>query len=70
MDFLYFPEDKTEYISAFIMLVFIMIGAVAAMFIIYKKSKKEEKRFDEEFKHILNNEHDDSKSPHNDNESK
>ena len=53
MEFLYFPEDKTEYISAFISLVIIMIGAVAAMFVIYKKSKKDERQFDEEFKHLL-----------------
>ena len=49
MDFLYFPKDKTEYIPAFIMLVIFMIGAVAAMYFIYKKSKKDERYFDEKF---------------------
>ena len=49
MNFLYFPKDKTEYIPAFITLVIFMIGAVATMYFIYKKSKKEEKRFDEQF---------------------
>lgn len=46
MEFLYFPEDKTEYIPAFIMLVIFMIGAIAAMMFFYKKSKKEEKLFE------------------------
>lgn len=46
MEFLYFPEDKTEYIPAFIMLVIFMIGAIAAMMYFYKKSKKEEKLFE------------------------
>lgn len=50
MDFLYFPKDKSEYIPAFIILVIFMIGAVATMYVIYKKSKKDEKKFDEQFK--------------------
>lgn len=67
MEFLYFPEDKTEYISAFISLVIIMIGAVAAMYMIYKKSKKDEKRIDEEFKHLVKQtDVDDPKSPYKD----
>lgn len=49
MDFLYFPEDKTEYIPAFIMLVIFMIGAIATMYLFYKKSKKDEKYFDEKY---------------------
>lgn len=47
MEFLYFPEDKSEYIPAFIMLVIFMVGAIATMYMFYKKSKKEEKLFDE-----------------------
>jgi len=47
MEFLYFPKDTSEYIPAFITLVIFMIGAVATMFIIYKKSKKDERIFDE-----------------------
>lgn len=50
MEFLYFPTDKSEYIPAFITLVIFMIGAIATMFFIYKKSKKEEKYFDEKYK--------------------
>lgn len=50
MEFLYFPKDKSEYIPAFIMLVIFMVGAVATMVLIYKKSKKDEKIFDEQYK--------------------
>jgi len=49
MEFLYFPEDKSEYIPAFIMLVIFMIGAMAAMMFFYKKSKKEEKLFEDSY---------------------
>lgn len=59
MEFLYFPKDKSEYIPAFIMLVIFMIGAVATMYLIYKKSKHDEKNFDEQYeeKHdFINNE--------------
>ena len=49
MDFLYFPKDKSEYIPAFIVLVIFMIGAVAAMYLVYKKSKKDDRDFDEQF---------------------
>lgn len=48
MEFLYFPKDTSEYIPAFITLVIFMVGAVATMFLIYKKSKKDEKTFDEQ----------------------
>lgn len=50
MEFLYFPKDKSEYIPAFIMLVIFMIGAVATMYLVYQKSKKDEKLFEEEYK--------------------
>jgi len=56
MEFLYFPEDKAEYIPAFIMLVIFMIGAIAAMYLFYKKSKKDERYFNE--KYNLNEEYD------------
>ena len=47
MEFLYFPEDKSEYIPAFIMLVLIMILAIGTMYLFYKKSKKDEKMIDD-----------------------
>jgi len=59
MEFLYFPKDKSEYIPAFITLVIFMIGAVAAMYLFYKKSKKEEKHFEEKYKEELNRNRDD-----------
>lgn len=49
MEFLYFPEDKSEYIPAFITLVIFMIGAIATMYLFYRKSKKDEKYFDEKY---------------------
>lgn len=49
MEFLYFPEDKTEYIPSFILLVIFMIGAIGAMVFFYKKSKKEEKYFNDKY---------------------
>lgn len=49
MEFLYFPEDKSEYIPAFITLVIFMVGALATMYLFYKKSKKDEKFFDEKY---------------------
>lgn len=49
MDFLYFPEDKTEYIPAVITLFIFMVGAGYVTFLFYRKSKKEEKRFNEKF---------------------
>ncbi len=49
MEFLYFPEDKSEYIPALISLVIFSIGAVITMYLIYKHSKKEEKRTAEKY---------------------
>lgn len=57
MEFLYFPEDKSEYIPAFITLVIFMVGAVATMYFVYKKSKKDEKKFDESFDDYTDFEH-------------
>lgn len=49
MDFLYFPEDKTEYIPGVISLLIFMTLAVLAMYWIIKKSKREEKKFNEKY---------------------
>jgi hypothetical protein len=49
--FLYFPEDKTEYIPAAISCLIFFIGAVIAMRLIIRKSRKDEekgKKFEEE----------------------
>lgn len=52
MEFLYFPEDKSEYLPAFITLAIFMILAVGAVYLFYKKSKKEEKIADEKYEDI------------------
>ncbi|WP_093213393.1 hypothetical protein [Sediminibacillus albus] len=49
MEFLYFPEDKSEYLPAVISLIIFFIGATVTMYLIYKHSKKEAKRVDEEY---------------------
>ena len=50
MPFLYFPEDKSEYIPAAIMLVIFMVLAAGAMYLMYKRSKKEEEKLEEKYK--------------------
>ncbi|WP_088014966.1 hypothetical protein [Gottfriedia acidiceleris] len=47
MEFLYFPEDKTEYIPAVISLIIFMIGAFLTFYLIKRASVKEEKRITE-----------------------
>lgn len=42
MEFLYFPEDKTAYIPAVLMLLLFTSMAIAAMYWIRKASKKEQ----------------------------
>lgn len=49
MEFLYFPQDKSEYIPAFITLVIFMLGAIGTMYLFYKNSKKEEQRVAEKY---------------------
>ena len=49
MPFLYFPEDKSEYLPAVITLVIFIILAGIAMYFIYKKSKKDEQKFNEKY---------------------
>ena len=49
MPFLYFPEDKSEYLPAVITLVIFMSLAVVAVYFMIKKSKKDEEKFEEEY---------------------
>lgn len=49
MDFLYFPDDKMEYIPSLISLAIFMLLAVGAMYWFIKKSKREEKSFNEKY---------------------
>lgn len=53
MPFLYFPEDKTEYIPTVISLIIFMTLACVAMYIFYKKSKKDEKEFNKKYSEQL-----------------
>ncbi|AIF44015.1 hypothetical protein [Virgibacillus sp. SK37] len=63
MPFLYFPEDKSEYIPAIISLAIFMIAAGVVMYLIYKKSKKDEKSFNERYNDQLNSNSDKEKNP-------
>ena len=49
MPFLYFPEDKSEYIPAVITLFIFMMLAVVAVYFMIKKSRKDEEKFKEEY---------------------
>ena len=62
MPFLYFPEDKTEYIPALIMLLLFILLAFVVYRIIKKYSRNEEekmKEFEEKVLERLEHEHDD-----------
>lgn len=49
MEFLYFPEDKSEYIPALISLTIFMLLAAVTMYLFYRKSKKDEAYYDEKY---------------------
>lgn len=51
--FLYFPEDKTEYIPAAITSLFFLIGAVLTMRYIIKVSKREAQKAKEHEQAIM-----------------
>lgn len=51
--FLYFPEDKTEYIPAAITSVIFLIAAIFTMRFIIRKSKKDEEKTKELEKKML-----------------
>ncbi|MFD1066481.1 hypothetical protein [Oceanobacillus locisalsi] len=53
MPFLYFPEDKMEYIPAVISLLLFFALAVIVMRWMMKKSKKDQERFEQEYHDIL-----------------
>ncbi|ARI76709.1 hypothetical protein [Halobacillus mangrovi] len=44
MEFLYFPQDKSEYIPAVLMLLLFIILAAVTMIVLIKASQKEEKK--------------------------
>jgi flagellar basal body-associated protein FliL len=53
-DFLYFPQDKSEYIPAVISLTIFMIGAAFAMVFFIKHSKREAQKSKELENKIMN----------------
>ena len=55
--FLYFPEDKSEYIPAAITFVIFLIGALLTMRVIILVSKREAKKAKELEEQLKNQEH-------------
>lgn len=53
MPFLYFPEDKSEYIPGMISLIIFMTAAVIIFYFIIKKSRKDEEEFEEKYKDLI-----------------
>lgn len=49
MEFLYFPEDKSEYIPAIITLLLFIVAASVTMILIIKASHKEEKKTNDDY---------------------
>ncbi len=49
MEFLYFPEDKSEYLPSVISLLVFIAGAILTMYLIKRAAKKEEKQFSNRF---------------------
>ncbi|MFC3900287.1 hypothetical protein [Aliicoccus persicus] len=47
MEFLYFPQDRTEYIPAVIILLLVLIAAMVAVYFIKKHSAKQEDKLRE-----------------------
>ncbi|MDG4658274.1 hypothetical protein P6P90_15695 [Ectobacillus antri] len=59
MPFLYFPEDKTEYIPAFIICIIFLIGAILTWRLFQKISKRDAEKFKELEKTLMNANHKD-----------
>jgi len=49
MLYLYFPEDKSEYLPAVIVLLLFIALAGFALYLVYKKSKKDEDKFNQKY---------------------
>ncbi|UII55363.1 hypothetical protein LS684_17270 [Cytobacillus spongiae] len=60
--FLYFPEDKSEYIPAVFSFVIFLIGAIVVMRLIIVVSKKEASKAKELEEKILNDQTEDKKN--------
>ncbi|MBU6080369.1 MULTISPECIES: hypothetical protein [Allobacillus] len=53
MPFLYFPDDKTEYLPALLTMIGFFIVAVLAFILIKKISKKQEDKFNERYGPVI-----------------
>jgi len=62
LPFLYFPDDKTEYIPAIIVLLLFVALAGFTLYLVYKKSKKDEEKFNEQYAERLKEAEETSKS--------
>ena len=47
MEFLYFPEDRTEYLPAAIILILVILTTVVVFYLIRKQSMKQEEKLKE-----------------------
>ncbi len=47
MEFLYFPQDRTEYLPAAIILILVILATVVAFYLIRKQSMKQEEKLKE-----------------------
>lgn len=47
MEFLYFPEDRTEYLPAILILILVVAAAMLAVYLIKKQSAKQEDKLKE-----------------------
>ncbi|TCT19055.1 hypothetical protein EDD68_1191 [Melghiribacillus thermohalophilus] len=52
MEFLYFPENKMEYIPAIISLAIFFLGAVFTMKVILKVSRREEEKLHKDLENV------------------
>lgn len=47
MEFLYFPEDRTEYLPAAIILILVILATFVAFYLIRRQSMKQEQKLKE-----------------------
>jgi preprotein translocase subunit YajC len=50
VSFFYFPEDKTELIYPIVTLILFVVAAVLFTYFMIKKNRKDEAKFEEEYK--------------------
>jgi len=50
MPFLYFPQDKSEYLPAVAIMVIVFVLAIGTLYLFTKKSRKEAEKIEEQYK--------------------